>query len=302
MTSHWVGSLALISILLTLDLWVFRRKAHVMKLREALLYTCAWISIALVFNGYIYYAMGAKPALDFFTGYLVEYSLSVDNLFVFMLIFSYFRVPQEYQQRVLFFGIAGAIAMRGIFILLGATLLEFFHWSIYIFGMLLIVSGFKLFFHDEDALEPEKNIVYRAIKKLLPLTPHYDGQRFVTVINGQRLATPLFLVLVSVEVSDLIFAVDSIPAIFGITRDPFIIFTSNIFAVLGLRSLYFLLAKSITKIELLKYGLALILIFVGTKMITESYFPISNVVSLAVICAILFGSLVCSLALKRGRS
>ncbi len=302
MTSHWVGSLALISVLLVLDLWVFRRKARTMKMREAFFYTCLWISVALLFNGYIYYSIGTKPAVDFFTGYLIEYSLSVDNLFVFMLIFSHFRVPQEYQQRVLFFGIVGAILMRGLFIWLGATLLEVFHWTFYVFGALLIGSGIKLFFQKENEIEPEDYFIYQKVKKLLPLSPRYDGQKFVTRIDGKLFATPLFLVLVSVEVSDLIFAVDSIPAIFGITRDPFIVFTSNIFAVLGLRSLYFLLATSIHKIDLLQYGLALILIFVGLKMVLESTYPIPNGISLLVICLILGGSLAASILLRRHRA
>lgn len=302
MTNLWLGSFALIGFLLTLDLCVFRKKAHAMPFREALTYTLMWIGVALLFNLFIYFHLGTRPAIDFFTGYLVEYSLSVDNLFVFMLIFSYFQVPQQYQQRVLFFGILGAVAMRGIFILLGVTLLHLLHWSIYIFGALLIVSGIKLFSQNEEHLEPEKNIVYRMFKKILPMHPEFHGQDFVVNVNGIWKATPLLLVLISVEISDLIFAVDSIPAIFGITTDPFIIFTSNIFAVLGLRSLYFLLSSSLTKIELLQPGLALILIFVGVKMLTESFFPIPNHISLLVIITILTGAVVGSIILKKRRN
>jgi tellurite resistance protein TerC len=299
MTLVWLGSCAFILLLLALDLGVLRRKAHVIEFREALLGTLLWIGVSLLFNFFVYLRFGSHTALDFFTGYLVEYSLSVDNLFVFMLIFSYFKVPSAYQQRVLFFGIIGAILMRGVFILLGATVIASFHWIIYLFGALLVVSGVKLFKQEDSDIVPDKNVVVRIFKHLTPVSSDYDGQKFFTRLQGKLYATPLFIVLISVEVSDLIFAVDSIPAIFGITKDPFIIFTSNIFAVLGLRSLFFLLANSMNKVALLRYGLALILIFVGLKMLLESVIPISNFTSLAVIVSILLGSVLGSFALRQ---
>ena len=299
MTLVWLGSCAFILLLLALDLGVLRRKAHVVEFREALLGTVIWVAVSLLFNLFIYFRFGPQSALDFFTGYLVEYSLSVDNLFVFMLIFAYFKVPANYQQRVLFFGIIGAILMRGVFILLGATIIASFHWIIYLFGAMLVVSGIKLFRQDDGDIEPDKNIVVRVLKYLTPVSSEYDGQKFFTRLQGKLYATPLFIVLISVEVSDLIFAVDSIPAIFGITKDPFIIFTSNIFAVLGLRSLFFLLSNSMNKVALLRYGLALILIFVGLKMLLESVLPISNFLSLAVIVFILAGSVLGSMALRQ---
>jgi tellurite resistance protein TerC len=299
MTLVWLGSCAFILLLLALDLGVLRRKAHVIEFREALFGTLLWIGVSLLFNLFVYLRFGSHSALDFFTGYLVEYSLSVDNLFVFMLIFSYFKVPSAYQQRVLFFGIIGAILMRGVFILLGATVIASFHWIIYLFGALLVVSGVKLFKQEDNDIVPDKNVVVRIFKHLTPVSSDYDGQKFFTRLQGKLYATPLFIVLISVEVSDLIFAVDSIPAIFGITKDPFIIFTSNIFAVLGLRSLFFLLANSMNKVALLRDGLALILIFVGLKMLLESVIPISNFTSLAVIVSILLGSVLGSFALRQ---
>ena len=301
MTKLWLGTLTFITLLLVLDLGILRRRAKELSIKEALSWTCVWITVALLFNLFIYYYVSKQAALDFFTGYLVEYSLSVDNLFVFMLIFAFFKVPTQYQQRVLFFGIMGAILMRGAFIVVGAAILSTFHWAIYLLGLVLVISGIKLFFQNEDQIEPDKNIVFRFFRKLLPLHHEYEGQKFFTRIDNKLLATPLLLVLISVEVSDLIFAVDSIPAIFGITKDPYIVFTSNIFAVLGLRSLYFLLAGSMHKIELLQYGLALILIFVGAKMLTETIFPISNGLSLTVIASILVGSLCGSYLLKRAK-
>jgi tellurite resistance protein TerC len=299
MTLLWLGSISFITLLLVLDLGVFRRRAETLNIKEAAISTAIWVIIALLFNGFIYLKLGSQPALDFFIGYLVEYSLSIDNLFVFMLIFSYFKVPEQYQQRVLFFGIMGAILMRGAFILIGATLLENFHWTIYLLGALLVLSGFKLFNQNNQQLEPENNIVFKTFKRLIPIHSQYDGQKFLTHVNGTLMATPLLLVLVSVEVSDLIFAVDSIPAIFGITTDPYIVFTSNIFAVLGLRSLYFLLSGSMNKVALLQYGLALILIFVGLKMLLSSILPISSVTSLIVISVILLGSIIGSFLINR---
>jgi tellurite resistance protein TerC len=298
MTTLWIATILFILVLLYIDLGLFRKKAHVLAFQEALLGCVLWIGISLAFNGFIYYQFGPDTALEFLTGYLIEYSLSVDNLFVFMLAFSYFNVPAQYQQRVLFFGILGAIIMRGAFIALGTAILSTFHWIIYLFGILLIISGIKLFFQKDETIEPENNAVVRAFKRFVPLLTEYRGQNFVVFEQGRWMATPLLLVLISVEVSDLIFAVDSIPAIFGITRDPYIVFTSNIFAVLGLRSLYFLLSTSMNNLALLRHGLALILVFVGLKMVFEDIVKISNATSLAIIVSILIGAVVGSLLIR----
>jgi tellurite resistance protein TerC len=248
------------------------------------------ISFALCFNVLVYASMGERAAIDFFTGYLVEYSLSVDNLFVFMLIFNYFGVKEEAQPRVLFYGILGAILMRGAFIAMGSAIIENFHFAIYIFGAMLIYSGFKLLSSGDVHVEPERNLVYRVARRFIRVSRDYSGSDFFVRHGIKWYATPLLLVLISVEISDLIFAVDSIPAIFGITRDPIIVFTSNIFAIMGLRSLYFVLRDSMKTIDYLQYGLAIVLMFVGTKMLLEHYVHISNVTSLAFIASILAGS------------
>ena len=291
----WVLFNAFVLGMLALDLGVFHRSAHVVRAREAAIWTAVWVTLALVFALGLYIWEDATTALTFLTGYVIEESLSVDNIFVIVMIFSYFGVPKQYQHRVLFWGIVGALLMRGTFIGLGALLLQQFHWIIYIFGALLVVTGVRMAIRHDEAFDAEKNPVYRIARRSLPFTTTYDGQKFFTIENGRRVATPLFLVLLMVEFTDLIFAVDSIPAIFAVTTDPFLVYTSNIFAILGLRSLYFLLAGVVGKFHLLKYGLALILIFVGVKMIGADYFHVPILVSLGVIVGVLATSIVASL-------
>jgi tellurite resistance protein TerC len=291
----WVGFIAFVLAMLALDLGVFNRKAHEVKPKEAAAWTAVWVSLALVFAGGLWYFYGGGIALTFLTGYIIEESLSVDNIFVMVLIFEYFAVPKQYQHRVLFYGILGALIMRGIFIGLGTLLLAKFHWIIYIFGAMLIVTGVRMAFKQDEAFDAEQNPVVRWVRRFVPMTGRYDGKKFFTVENGKRVATPLLLVLVLVEFTDLVFAIDSIPAIFGVTRDPFIVFTSNIFAILGLRSLYFLLAAVVDRFYLLKYGLAVILTFVGVKMVGEPFFHLDILLSLAIIVGVLAASIIASL-------
>ncbi len=286
---------AFVLAMLALDLGVFHRKAHVVKPREAGIWVAVWVTLALLFCAGLYVLKDPHTALTFLTGYLIEQSLSVDNIFVIVMIFTYFGIPAKYQHRVLFWGIVGALIMRGLFIGLGALLIRQFHWIIYVFGVLLIITGVRMALQQDDEFDAERNPVMRLSRRFLPFTKEYDGQKFFTIQNGRRLATPLFLVLLLVEFTDLIFAIDSIPAIFGVTRDPFIVYTSNIFAILGLRSLYFLLAGMVDKFHLLKYGLAVILTFVGVKMVIADLFEIPILVSLGVILAVLVLSVVLSL-------
>ena len=281
--------------MLALDLGVFHRDAHVVRPKEAAIWTGVWVSLALLFALGLYVWQDGQTALTFLTGYVIEESLSVDNIFVIVMIFAYFGVPPQYQHRVLFWGIVGALVMRGTFIALGALLLQRFHWIIYIFGGLLIVTGIRMAIRHDEKFDAEKNPVYKLARRSLPFTAQYDGQKFFTRENGRRVATPLFLVLLMVEFTDLIFAIDSIPAIFAVTRDPFIVYTSNIFAILGLRSLYFLLAGVVGKFHLLKYGLAVILVFVGIKMVGAEFFHVPILVSLGVIVGVLATSIVASL-------
>jgi tellurite resistance protein TerC len=295
----WVGFLAFVLGMLALDLGVFHRKAHVVRAREAAIWTGVWISLAFLFATGLYVFVDANAALTFVTGYLIEESLSVDNIFVMVMIFSYFAVPAQYQHRVLFWGILGALVMRGIFIGLGALLIQRFHWIIYVFGGLLVVTGIRMALRQDEHFDGEHNPIVRLARRFLPFTARYDGQRFFTVENGKRLATPLFLVLVLVEFTDLIFAVDSIPAIFAVTSDPFIVFTSNIFAILGLRSLYFLLASVVHRFHYLKYGLAVILSYVGVKMLLSSWVHVPILLSLSVILGVLTLSIVLSLMFPR---
>lgn len=290
-----------IIVALVLDLLVFRRKAHVVGFKEALGWSGIWISLALLFNIYVYYALGKEAAVNFFTGYLIEKSLSVDNLFVFLLIFEYFRTPETSLHKVLFWGICGAIISRGVFIFLGVTLVHFFHPIIYIFGLFLIFSGIKLGFEKEKKIHPEKNLIIRAFRYFFSMTPRYVQDRFFVVRQGRLVATPLILVLISIETADIIFAVDSIPAILAITLDPFIVYTSNIFAILGLRALFFVLMGAMKAFQYLHYGIAAILIFVGVKMLLSHFFPISSLVSLGIIFIILVIAITASL-FARGRS
>jgi tellurite resistance protein TerC len=292
----WIGFNLFVLAMLALDLGVFHRQAHVVSLKESLSWTIVWITLALIFNAGVWHYSGFPKTLEFFTGYLIEKSLSVDNVFVFALLFSYFAVPLKYQHKVLFWGVIGALIMRAVMIAAGAALITRFAWIIYIFGAFLILTGIKMIFKREEEIHPERNPVVRLFKKIVPVTPDYRGQKFFVRENGVRMATPLFVVLILVEVSDVIFAVDSIPAIFAVTKDTFIVYTSNVFAILGLRSLYFALAGVMDKFHYLKIGLGVVLTFVGVKMIlSHTAWKIDTLVSLAVIVLILAFAVVLSL-------
>jgi len=294
--AFWIGFIVFVLAMLALDLGVFNRKVHVVSVREAAGWTALWVSLALLFNVGIYFWAGAQPALEFLTGYLIEYSLSVDNIFVFLLIFSAFAVPAKYQHRVLFWGILGALVMRGVMIGLGTVLLDSFSWIIYVFGAFLLFAGVRMAFGGgDDVVDIQSNPVLRFVRRFVPVTDRYHGSKFFITQAGKRFATPLFLVLIVVEATDLVFAVDSIPAIFAVTREPFIVFTSNIFAILGLRSLYFLLAGVITRFVYLEYGLAAILVFVGGKMILSGFWHPQTWLSLLVIVGILAVAIIASL-------
>ena len=295
----WIAFNVFVLGMLALDLGVFHRNAHKVSLREALTWSVLWISLALTFNLGIYYFWGSEKALEFLAGYLIEKSLSVDNIFVFLLIFSYFSVPAMYQHRVLFWGILGALVMRAIFIAAGAALLTAFHWIIYVFGGFLIITGIKMLFAGDEKLEPEKNPAVRLLRRVMHITGDYHGQRFFVRNNGRLWATPLLLVLVVVETTDVIFAVDSIPAIFAITLDPFIVYTSNVFAILGLRALYFLLAGILDMFRYLKVGLSFVLCFVGVKMLLVDFYKIPIGISLGVVASILAASILFSMVERK---
>ncbi|HET9212323.1 MAG TPA: TerC family protein [Thermoanaerobaculia bacterium] len=295
----WVGFNLLILLLLALDLGVFHRKAHAVSLKEAAAWSAVWVALALAFNAVIWWLRGPEPAVQFLTGYLIEKSLSVDNIFVFALLFGYFAVPAEYQHRVLFWGILGALVMRAGFILGGAALLARFHWVIYVFGAFLILTGVKMALHRGGELHPERNPVLRLAQRWIPVTSGYREARLFVREGGRRLATPLFLVLLMIESTDLVFAVDSIPAIFAVTRDPFLVYTSNVFAILGLRSLYFLLAGVMGKFAYLKLGLSAVLVFVGAKMTLADLYKVPALVSLLVIAAVLAAAVGASLLKSR---
>jgi tellurite resistance protein TerC len=291
----WLGFTAIILALLALDLGVFHRNAHEVKVREALLWTGIWVALALVFNLGVYRWFGTERALEFLTGYLIEKALSVDNLFVFLVVFSYFSVPPALQHRVLFWGIFGALLMRALFIFLGAALLQSFHWVIYLFGAFLVFTGIKLLVQREAEVHPERNPVLRLFQRLIPAVPDYRGSHFLVREGGKWFATPLLMVLVVVEATDIVFAVDSIPAIFAITDDPFIVYTSNVFAILGLRALYFALAAMLGRFHYLKVGLGLVLAFVGVKMLIVDLYKIPIALSLAVVVCLLGGSVLMSI-------
>jgi len=303
---HWVGFIACVLVFLALDLGLFHRHAHVVKFREALLWTAVWFSMAMLFALALKPLRGDKEALEFVTGYLIELSLSMDNVFVIALIFAYFQVPDQYQHRVLFWGIVGALIMRGLMITAGVALISWLQWILYLLGAFVLFTGIKMLF-VETTVHPEKNRVVKWVRKLYPVTPHLDGQKFVTVWQGRKALTPLALVLVMVETTDLIFAMDSIPAIFAVTTNPFIIFTSNVFAILGLRSLYFVLAGALDYFRYLKTGLSLVLVFIGVKMLLDPHdnpprwfqmeIPIS--VSLLVVGAIILISIALSIITGR---
>jgi tellurite resistance protein TerC len=291
----WVAFNAFILAMLALDLGVFHRKSHEVSVREATVWSAVWIALSLVFNAGIYFFRGAEQGIQFFTGYLIEKSLSVDNIFVFALIFGFFAVPKLVQHRVLFWGILGALVLRAFFIMAGAALLERFHWIIYVFGAFLLFTGIKMALYRNQEIHPEHNPVLKLVRRLVPVTPSYREDHFWVREGGKWMATPLFLVLVLVETTDLIFAVDSIPAIFAVTRDPFLVYTSNVFAILGLRSLYFVLAGVMDKFVYLKPGLAAILVFVGGKMLATEVYKVPATVSLAVVAAILTVAVLASL-------
>jgi tellurite resistance protein TerC len=291
----WIGFNIFILGLLALDLGVFHRKAHEVSLKEAAGWSVAWIALAMVFNTVVYFWLGKQAALEFLTGYLIEKSLSVDNIFVFVLVFSYFAVPKMVQHRVLFWGVIGALLMRGVLIGAGAFLITRFHWIIYVFGAFLVFTGIKMAFQDQHAVEPEKNPVIRLIRRLMPVTENYEGSSLFVRREGRWWATPLFVVLAVVETTDLIFAVDSIPAIFAVTRNAFLVYTSNVFAILGLRSLYFLLADIIQRFHLLQLGLAIVLVFVGAKMLLAEWYKIPIGVSLGVVGGVIALAVVGSL-------
>lgn len=291
----WGGFILFVVIMLALDLGVFHKKAHEIKIKEAVLWSIFWITLALVFNLGIYIWDGHEQGMFFLTGYVIEKSLSVDNLFVFLLIFTYFGVPKKYQHEVLFWGVLGAIIMRAIFIFAGIALIERFHVMIYIFGGFLIFTGIKMAFEKDKKIEPEKNIVIRLFRKFFPVTKEYREGKFFVKENGKVYATPLFVVLLFVETSDLVFAVDSIPAILAVTRDSFIVFTSNIFAILGLRALYFALAQVVDKFYYLQMALSVILTYVGVKMVIVDFYKIQTTTSLLVILSVLSVSIIASI-------
>lgn len=282
--------------LLLVDLGLFQRKEREIKIKEALGWSAVWISLALFFNVGLYFWHGREASLQFLTGYLIELSLSVDNLFVFLLIFMYFKVPTQYQHKVLFWGIIGAQVMRGLLIGLGVTLIVKFHWILYVFGIFLVFTGVKMAFQDEAAeVRPERNVLVRMFKRFVPVTSGYHGSRFFLKHDGRRFATLLFIVVLVVESSDLLFALDSIPAIFAVTTDPFIVYTSNIFAILGLRSLYFALAGLMNLFHYLRIGLAIVLTFVGLKMLLAGVYPISIVLTLVIVGGVILLSVLASL-------
>ncbi len=300
----WIIFGAVIVLLLAVDLGLVHRKAHRVSTREALTWLSIWVGLALAFNAGVWWKYGDQRGLQFLTGYIIEQALSVDNIFVFIIIFSYFKVPAALQHRVLFWGIVGAAVLRAIFIFAGAALIERFHWMIWVFGGFLIYTGAKILLSksDDDEVDPEKSIIVRLFRKLVPMSKSYEGQAFLVRQNGRLVATPLFLVLAVVEGTDVIFALDSIPAIFAVTTDPFIVYTSNIFAILGLRNLYFVLADFMDRFKYLKVGLGLVLVFVGTKMAISDYYKVPIAVSLGVVALLLVGSVVFSLLKSRHES
>jgi len=284
--------------LLLIDMGVFHRRAHAVRFKEALAWSGVWVTLSICFGVWVYRHFGRQPGLEFFAGYLIEYALSIDNVFVFILIFSYFKVPAHLHHKILFWGILGALIMRATFILLGAALIRRFEWILYLFGVFLIYTGYKMLREGEKDVEPEKNPVVRQFRKVVPMITDYSSGRFFIKQAGKLFATPLALVLVTVETTDLVFATDSIPAIFGVTTDPFIVYTSNVCAILGLRSMYFLLAAVIDKFVYLGKGISLVLIFIGVKMLLTDVYKIPIVLSLEVVAVILAGSVILSLILR----
>lgn len=302
-TMMWAGFALLMTIMFVLDLGVFNRKSHEIRFREALTWTIVWVSLALIFNAGVYYLLGQTKALEFFTGYIIEESLSVDNLFVFIMIFNYFHITKAHQPKILKWGILGALVMRACFILVGIELIERFHWMIFVFGALLVFTGLKMAFGGEEKIEPEKNLLVRVVRKFVPITKRIRDDRFFIRKGGILAATPLFLTLLVVESSDVIFAVDSIPAVLAVTHDPFIVYTSNVFAIMGLRSLYYLLAHVMEMFAYLKLGISFILAFVGVKMLLTDLCHIPIFFSLGVIVGVLTISILASIVIggKKGK-
>jgi len=295
----WIAFNCGVLCVLAVDLFGFQRKAHAPSTKEAAVWTAVWVALSLGFNALIWYWEGHAKALEFLTGYLVEYSLSVDNIFVFVLVFSYFAVPAAYQHRVLFWGILSALILRGMMIGLGVAFVEAFHWALYLFGLFLLFTGTKMFFGRKKAIDIARNPLIRLVGRLLPVSDSYHGAQFTVLRDGRRLLTPLTLVLIMIEITDVLFALDSIPATFGITRDPFIVYTSNVCAILGLRSLYFLLAGVVDKFFYLKPALAIILSFIGAKMLLADVYHISTAASLGIVGLVLLAAIGLSLLVNR---
>lgn len=294
-SSLWLGFGSFVLAMLALDLGVFHRKSHTIGTKEALVWSGVWIALAFLFNAVVWHWRGHDKGLEFLTGYFVELSLSVDNLFVFLLIFAYFKVPAKYQHKVLFWGIFGALLMRAVFIAAGVTLIQKFHWIIYVFGVVLVMSGFKMAFQKEKEVHPERNPVLKIFRRFMPVTTDYHAGRFFVKPDLRRLATPLFIVLLMLETSDLVFAADSVPAVLAITTNPFVVYTSNVFAILGLRSMFFALAGMMKQFVLLHYGVAAVLVFVGVKMMLAGYYRIATLTSLLIMIGLLAMAMVASL-------
>jgi tellurite resistance protein TerC len=304
-TVLWIGFAIVMIVMFVIDMGIFNRRSHEISFREALIWTIVWVALAMAFNAGILYYLGTTKALEFFTGYLIEESLSVDNLFVFIMIFSYFHVSRAHQPKILKWGIIGALVMRALFIFLGIGLFNRFHWMVYLFGGLLVVTGIKMAFGGEDKVDPEKNLLVRLVRRFVPITKRIYGDRFFIRRRGVLAATPLLLTLLVVESSDVIFAIDSIPAILAVTRDPFIVYTSNVFAIMGLRSLFYLLSNVMEMFVYLKLGVSVILAFVGAKMILSSIYPVPIYFSLGVIVGVLAISIITSVTIgakKRPRT
>src|SRR5512133_1653194 len=295
----WGGFILVIVGLLALDLGIFHKKDEIVSAREAMSWVTVWAILALAFGGFVLWRFGHARAVEFVTGYLIEWSLSVDNLFVFVIVFATFRIPPHLQHRVLFWGILTALVLRGGMILGGSALLQRCHWLLYVFGAFLLFTGVKLFFHEEEEHEPQHSLAFRALRRIIPATPELEGHSFFVRRARRWVATPLFLCLALIEISDVVFALDSVPAIFGVTLDPFIVFTSNIFAILGLRSLYFAIASLIGRFEYLKAGLAMVLVFIGAKMLAARWVHVNAAASLGVVVALLGGAVAFSLLKTR---
>lgn len=292
---EWVAFGTIIAIMLIVDLGIFHKKSHTVSIKESLVWTGIWIALSLIFNAWVYFSMGQQKGLEFLTGYIIEKSLSIDNIFVISLIFSYFKVPSQYQHRVLFWGVLGALLFRIIFVFAGVALIQKFHWMIYLFGGFLVFTGLKMLKESDKKIDIEHNPMITFVRRFFKITPQFEGQKFYIVKDGVRHFTPLFLVLIMIESTDIVFAVDSIPAILAITPDPFIVFTSNVFAILGLRSLYFAVNGIMEMFEYINYALSGILVFVGFKMLVSSYIKVPTALSVGVIFTLIIASILASI-------